>query len=221
MLRERDDFLQEAQDRLLQAQEHAKLYYDAKHMNIAFGVGDWVWVKLLHRPVASLPAQSKGKLAPRFYGPYQVLERIGDVAYPVQLPTGACIHNVFHVGVLKAFHGMPPAATPALPPLLHGRVLPTPAAVVRSRLARGRWQVLVSWEGRPACETSWEDVEEFKQRYPAFQLEDELFPEEGREMSWSVFSTDVGAQDPQAWFPATVREEEIVKLVGGLLVCFD
>jgi hypothetical protein len=42
-----------------------------------------------------------------------------------------------------------------------------------------------------------------------------------RTLSWSVFSTDVGARDPQAWFPASVREEEIVKLVGGLLVCFD
>jgi hypothetical protein len=58
MLQERDS-LQDARERLLQAQEQAKLFYDAKHTSMAFGVGDWVWLKLLHRPVASLPAQTK------------------------------------------------------------------------------------------------------------------------------------------------------------------
>jgi hypothetical protein len=137
LLYERDIFLQDAQERLLQAQEQAKLFYDARHTPMEFGDGDWVWVKLLHRPVASLPAQSKGKLAPRFYGPYKILERIGDATYRVELSAGARIHNVFHVGVLKAFHGTPPTDAPALPPMLHGRVLPTPAAVLRSRSARG------------------------------------------------------------------------------------
>ncbi|XP_072146638.1 uncharacterized protein [Setaria viridis] len=182
MLLERDEFLVEARERLLQAQEHAKLYYDAKHTEMAFGAGDWVWVKLLHRPVASLPQQTKGKLSPRFYGPYQVLERIGDVAYRLQLPPGAHIHNVFHVGVLKPFHGQAPAAVSRLPPLLQGCVLPMLSAVLRCRLARGQWQVLVRWEGLPASEATWEDVKTFKSRYPDLTLEDELFPKEGRDI---------------------------------------
>jgi hypothetical protein len=152
MLRERDEFLQDARDRLHQAQEQVKLFYDAKHTDMAFSVGDWVWVKLLQRPVASMPTQTKGKLAPRFYRPYQILERIGDVAYRLHLPAGARIHNVFHVGVLKAYNGAPPAEVPPLPQMLHGRVLPTPTAVLKSRLARGRWQVLVRWEAQPPSE---------------------------------------------------------------------
>jgi hypothetical protein len=40
---------------LMQAQEQMKLFYEAKHTDVAFSVGDWVWVKLLQRPVASLP----------------------------------------------------------------------------------------------------------------------------------------------------------------------
>jgi hypothetical protein len=48
---------------------------------------------------------------------------VGAVAYRLQLPEGSRIHDVFHVGVLKPFHGEPPSTTPPLPPLQHGRVL--------------------------------------------------------------------------------------------------
>jgi hypothetical protein len=68
--------------------------------------------------------------------------------------------------VLKAFHGEAPTATLPLPQMLHGRVLPTPASVVSSHLARGRWQILVRWESTPTRESTWEDVEDFKQLYP-------------------------------------------------------
>jgi hypothetical protein len=82
--------------------------------------------------------------------------------------------------------------------MLHGRVLPTPAAVVRSRLARGRWQVLVRWEAQPPSDATWEDVEAFKQSYPTFELEDELFPKEGRDVmvgiGYSRRRKDVGRQ---------------------------
>jgi hypothetical protein len=182
MLREREEFLTAAHERLVQAQEQVKLFYDVKHTDVAFCVGDWVWVKLLHRPIASLPHQTKGKIASRFYGPYQIPEKIGEVAYRVQLPAGARIHNVVHVGVLKAYHGNAPTEVPPLPQMLHGRVLPTPATVVHSRLARGRWQILVRWEALPPSEATWEDVEDFKQLYLTFELEDELFPEGGRDV---------------------------------------
>jgi hypothetical protein len=73
-LLERDEFLLEVRDRLKQAQSYHKAAYDKKHRDVEFMVGQWVWVKLLHRPLASLDVKGRNKLGPKFFGPYQVVE---------------------------------------------------------------------------------------------------------------------------------------------------
>ena len=178
---DRDEFLAEVRARLLQAQEHARRFYDAKHRALEFAVGDWVLLRLLRHTQSAAPGR-KGKLGPKFAGPFRVLERINEVAYRLELPGGARIHDVFHVGLLKAFRGTAPDAPPALPPLRHGRPLLQPKRVLRSRLSRGAWQVLVQWANLPAADATWEPVDDFRAAYPTFQLEDELFPEDGRDV---------------------------------------
>ncbi|XP_066384516.1 uncharacterized protein [Miscanthus floridulus] len=79
------------------------------------------------RAAASLPRSAIGKLKPRYIGPYQVAELINEVAVQLQLPPGARLHDVFHIGVLKKFVSTPPAVPLLLPPLLHGAVVPAPA----------------------------------------------------------------------------------------------
>ncbi|WVZ93720.1 hypothetical protein U9M48_039677 [Paspalum notatum var. saurae] len=74
MLSERDLFLREVRERLLQAQEHARRYYDAHHRDLEFAVGDWVWLRLLHRQALSPIDRPKGKLGTRYAGPFKVLE---------------------------------------------------------------------------------------------------------------------------------------------------
>lgn len=130
-------------DRLLQAQSTMKAYQDKFRREVQFEVGDWLWLRLRQRTASGITGPSVSKLGPKFYGPYKVLERIGDVSYKLQLPARAKIHDVFHVSLLKKFVGDPPAQVAPLPALLNGRVLPVPVRVARARLNRGRWELLV------------------------------------------------------------------------------
>jgi len=183
---EREAFLEDVRHRLEQAQAIQKRFYDNKHRAVAYDVGDWVLLRLRNRPVASMSLAPKGKMQPRFFGPYQVTEVINEAAVRLALPPQAKIHDVFHVGLLKKWVGTPPTSTPALPELLHGAVVPEPERVVRSRLARGIKQVLVRWKGQPASAATWEDWEEFTAKHPSFQLEDELQVEGGRDVMWGL-----------------------------------
>jgi hypothetical protein len=138
-LRDRDVFLAEIRDRLQLAQDLMKDHQDKTRRSVEFAVGNWVLLRLHHRTAVGITTASPSKLGPRFFGPYQVLERIGAVAYRLRLPPKVCIHDVFHVALLKRFVGEPPIALVPLPSILHVRVVPTPAVVIRTRLNRRHW----------------------------------------------------------------------------------
>ncbi|XP_014660510.1 uncharacterized protein LOC105914201 [Setaria italica] len=181
---EREEFLADVHYRLEQAQALQKKYYDKDHRPVSYVVGDFVLLRLRHRAPASLPQVTKGKLKPRFFGPYRVVELINPVAVRLELPPRAKLHDVFHVSLLKKYVGHTPAAPPVLPAIHHGAVEPEPERVMRARLARGVQQVLVHWKGETAASATWEDLDTFRERYPAFQLEDELALEGGRDVMW-------------------------------------
>jgi hypothetical protein len=70
LLQDRDAFLSDVGERLLQAQEYAKRYYDGHHRALEFVVGDWVWLRILHHPVQSLLPGPRGKLSSRYAEPF-------------------------------------------------------------------------------------------------------------------------------------------------------
>jgi hypothetical protein len=183
-MEEREEFLADVRFRLQQAQDVQKGHYDKKHRPVSYIVGDWVLLRLRHRPVASLAPEVKGKLQPQFFGPYRVKELINDVAVRLELPHCAKLHDVFHVGLLKKWVGDPPVSPPPLPNIHHGAVTPEPEQVVRARLARGVRQVLVHWKSQSVASATWEDLDTFRDKYPDFQLEDELDIERGRDVMW-------------------------------------
>jgi len=183
-MEEREAFLADVRYRLEQAQAVHKLHYDKHHRLVSYQVGDWAWLRLRQRTVASLPRTTAGKLKPRYVGPYRIAELINEVAVRLELPPGARLHDVFHIGVLKKFVGAPPTSPPTLPPIIDGAVASAPAKVLRGRLARGVRQVLVQWQGELPESATWEDLDDLRAQYPTFQLEDELVFEAGRDVMY-------------------------------------
>ena len=86
------------------ASDRQKSYADLKRRDIAYEVGDKVFLKV--SSLRKIPwFGKKGKLSPRFISPYEVLERIGPMAYRLALPLElAKLHDVFHVSMLRRYH---------------------------------------------------------------------------------------------------------------------
>lgn len=106
-LLQRDEVLQILKTNLLKAQHRMKVLADRSRTDIAFEVGDWVFVKLKPYRQSSVRLQHDHKLGRRYFGPYRVLKRIGEVAYRLELPEAAKVHSVFHVSMLKRCVGNP------------------------------------------------------------------------------------------------------------------
>jgi hypothetical protein len=76
-------------------------------------VGDWVYLKL--QPYIQSSVDSIQKLAFKFFGPYQILAKVGPMAYCLQLPSTSFIHPIIHVSQLKKAVGHNQMLVPSLP----------------------------------------------------------------------------------------------------------
>jgi hypothetical protein len=102
MLQEMENMVRKVQQNLKEAQDRQKSYADQKRRHLEFQVGDHVYLKVKARKI-SLKLGNCAKLAPRFCGPFEILARIGPVAYQLALQANLRIHNVFHVSLLKKY----------------------------------------------------------------------------------------------------------------------
>ena len=76
------------------------------HNESSFKEGDWVFLRLQPYRQMSLKYLNKdNKLAPKYYGPYKVLQKIGSMAYKLELPATSWVHTVFHVSYLNKVIG--------------------------------------------------------------------------------------------------------------------
>ena len=133
-----------------------------------FRVGDWVYLRL-----QSIATKGFNKLSPKFFGPYKVLERIGEVAYRLDLPPESTIHLMFHVSCLKAKLGNHNVSISMLPSVNSQGILTTkPVAILQSRSHQLRrrtiTQLLIQWQGGSVEDATWEDLFCLQQQFPHF-----------------------------------------------------
>ena len=89
--------------RLLTAQSRQKSYVDTRRRPLEFEVGDHVFLKVMPKR-GVIRFGKRGKLSPRYIGPFEVLERVGIVAYRLALPPSlSSVHDVFHVSMLRKY----------------------------------------------------------------------------------------------------------------------
>ena len=88
---------------MLTAQSRQRSYADSRRRDVQFQVGDHVFLRV--SPWKGVRRfGKKGKLSPRFIGPFEILERIGQVAYRLALPPAlSAVHDVFHVFALRRY----------------------------------------------------------------------------------------------------------------------
>jgi hypothetical protein len=102
LLKVMEDQMIKCKQNLKVAQDRQKSYTDSNETHREFKVGDHVFLKVKTNR-SSLKLGSCAKLAARFCGPFEILERIGSVAYMLALPASMNVHNVFHVSLLKKY----------------------------------------------------------------------------------------------------------------------
>jgi hypothetical protein len=100
--KEMEDQMIKIKKNLKASQDRQKSFADKNKTQREFKVGDHVFLKVKANR-SSLKLGSCTKLAARFCGPFEILERIGLVAYMVALPASMTVHNVFHVSLLKKY----------------------------------------------------------------------------------------------------------------------
>jgi hypothetical protein len=155
-------------------QSRQKSYVDHKRRELSFEVGDFVYLRV--SPMRGLRHfKLRGKLAPRFIGPFKILEKRGEVAYQLELPPQLSdVHDVFHVFQLKKCLCVPEEQLPmedldAKEDISYQvypvKILETLERVTRNKKIR---MCKVQWSHHTKEEATWEREEELKAEFPSF-----------------------------------------------------
>ena len=103
LIRDTSEKVSLIRQRLLTAQSQQKSYVDVRRRPLEFEVGDHVFLKVMPKR-GVIRFDKREKLSSRFIGPFEILERVGTVAYKLALlPSMSSVHEVFHVSMLRRY----------------------------------------------------------------------------------------------------------------------
>ncbi|GJT37657.1 putative reverse transcriptase domain-containing protein [Tanacetum coccineum] len=172
MIRETTKKIVQIKNRLLTACSRQKSYADVRHKPMEFSVGDMVMLKV--SPWKGVIRFGKcGKLSPRYVDPFKVIDRIGPVAYKLELPDELRgIHNTFHVSNLKKCLADENLTIPLEEIQLDDKLhfIEEPVEIMDrevKQLKQSRIPIIkVHWNSRRGPEFTWEREYFFKRKYP-------------------------------------------------------
>ncbi|KAJ9543643.1 hypothetical protein OSB04_023350 [Centaurea solstitialis] len=219
---DRDEALVQLKHHLVRAQQQMKKYADKKRKNVEFQVGEWVFLKLRPHRQQSVARRINPKLAPRYYGPFLVIKRIGRVSYELQLPTSARVHPIFHISQLKRAVGDYRVES-SLPEGLEvgdedvdepEKCIAARDIMVEGKLLRQR---LIKWKGKSQDDITWVDEVMLRSQFPDFSLEDKAaVHEDGIDGNYAVKAQSQPiitqeCQKPMIWKMYSRREKAVGK----------
>lgn len=168
-LADREMLMDVIKQQLHRACHRMKNQADKKRSKRVFEVNDLVYIRLQPYIQTSVAARSNQKLSYKYFRPFKILQKVGAVAYKVDLPSDARIHPVLHVSQLKKY--VPPSAVVESDiSILSSEDDHQPVRILESRLiSRGSktiQQLKVRWSNFPDHYSTWEEAFSLRRRYP-------------------------------------------------------
>ncbi|GJX06872.1 putative nucleotidyltransferase, ribonuclease H [Tanacetum coccineum] len=163
-----------AREKLKEAQTRQKSYADRHRRALEFQPGEHVFLKV--SPTRGVRRFGiKGKLSPRFIGPFEILDRVGEVSYRLALPPQLShVHNVFHVSLLRGYkyHPLHVVSYPFDQIREDLSYTEEPESILdrQDRVMRNKTIpfVKILWRNHPEREATWETEESIRTSYPHF-----------------------------------------------------
>ncbi|GJX99371.1 putative reverse transcriptase domain-containing protein [Tanacetum coccineum] len=172
IIQETTEKIVQIRQRLQAARDRQRSYANVRRKPLEFQVGDNVMLKVSPRK-GIFRFGKRGKLNPRYIGPFKILERIGPVAYRLELPEKlSSIHNTFHISNLKKCLSDESLVIPMKELQLDDKLnfVEEPVEVMDreiKQLKRSRIPIIkVRWNSKRGPEFTWEREDEIRAKYP-------------------------------------------------------